>query len=113
MKVLVSKIDFMAQDDLGKQIRMDRDKAYVVSDLYVEFMKRDLGRDSIKSATEFEPAHFYNGEDLNGKSLLVFRHGGIGALLFLTANLVRLKEKYPDAKIKLVTNGQYISLIRS
>ena len=37
----------------------------------------------------------YNGEDLNDKTLLVWRHGGIGDLMFMMPPLRLLKIKYP------------------
>ena len=53
----------------------------------------------------------YNGQDLNNKSLLVFRQGGIGDLLFIQPNLVYLKEKYPTCTIKFACGPQYQSMI--
>lgn len=41
----------------------------------------------------------YKGEDLNGKTLLAFRTGGIGDLLFMTPSLRLIKERYKDVKI--------------
>ena len=53
----------------------------------------------------------YNGQDLNNKTLLVFRQGGIGDLLFIQPNLVYLKEKYPSCTIKFACGPQYQSMI--
>ena len=112
MKCLISKIDIMSNDEYGQKMLLKKDVGYIVADVYVDVMIRDLGESKIKSAEEFEPAHFYAGEDLNGKKLVVFRNGGIGDLLFISASLKKLKEKYPDASITLITNGYYAKLLK-
>ena len=43
----------------------------------------------------------YSGEDLTDKTLLIWRTGGIGDLLFIQPNLVYLKNKYPTVKFYL------------
>lgn len=42
----------------------------------------------------------YKGEDLSGKSILTFRTGGIGDLMFLNPVLVYLKKKFPSCILK-------------
>lgn len=49
----------------------------------------------------------YNGQDLNNKTLLIWRTGGIGDLLFIQPNLYYLKEKYPQCKIIFACGPQY------
>lgn len=64
------------------------------------------------SAIQFKKIYkHYNGQDLSNKSLLVFRQGGIGDLLFIQPNLVYLKEKYPTCTIKFACGPQYQSMI--
>ena len=53
----------------------------------------------------------YHGEDLTGKTLLMWREGGIGDLLFIRPILVHLKKKYPTAKILFATREQYYDMI--
>ena len=53
----------------------------------------------------------YNGQDLDNKSLLVTRQGGIGDLLFIQPNLVYLKQKYPTCTIKFACGPQYQSMV--
>jgi len=53
----------------------------------------------------------YNGQDLSDKTLLIFRSGGIGDLLFIQPNLIYLKEKYPTCTIKLACSPQYQSMV--
>jgi len=55
----------------------------------------------------------YNGENLDNKSLLVFRTGGIGDLLFIQPNLRYLKEKYPTCEIFFACGPQYQSMVKN
>lgn len=54
----------------------------------------------------------YTGQNLDNKSLLVFRQGGIGDLLFIQPNLIYLKDKYPTSIIKFACGPQYQSMVR-
>jgi len=54
----------------------------------------------------------YLGQDLTNKTLLVFRQGGIGDLLFIKPNLDYLKEKYPSCIIKIACGPQYQSMVK-
>lgn len=53
----------------------------------------------------------YRGQDLTDKTLLVFRTGGIGDLLFIQPNLTFLKEKYPTCKIIFACGPQYQAMV--
>jgi ADP-heptose:LPS heptosyltransferase len=55
----------------------------------------------------------YNGEDVTGKRLLVFRTGGVGDLLFIQPNLHYLKEKYKDCKIAFACGPQYQPMVEN
>lgn len=55
----------------------------------------------------------YIGQELNDKTLLVFRTGGIGDLLFIQPNLMYLKEKYPSCQIKFACGPQYQSMVET
>lgn len=54
----------------------------------------------------------YSGEDLAGKTLLAWRSGGIGDLLFMTPVFNYLKKTYPDCKIILATQSKYFTLFK-
>jgi ADP-heptose:LPS heptosyltransferase len=55
----------------------------------------------------------YRGQDLSGKTLLVFRTGGIGDLLFIQPNLRYLKKKYPDCTIWFACGPQYQAMVEA
>jgi ADP-heptose:LPS heptosyltransferase len=54
----------------------------------------------------------YMGQDLSKKTLLIWRQGGIGDILFIQPNLKYLKEKYPTCKILFACGPQYKSMIK-
>lgn len=53
----------------------------------------------------------YEGENLTNKTLLIWRTGGIGDLLFIQPNLFYLKKKYPTCKIWFHCSPKYHSFI--
>jgi len=53
----------------------------------------------------------YNGQDLTNKSLLIWRTGGIGDLLFINPILRYLKKKYPTCKILFACGPQYQPMV--
>lgn len=55
----------------------------------------------------------YQGEDLSGKSLVVFRHGGIGDLLFIVPCLRYLKQLYPTCHISFAMSSEYHCLFHT
>lgn len=54
----------------------------------------------------------YNGEDLNGKSILVWRYGGLGDLMFIQPIIQYLRIKYPTAKICFATAKPNVELLK-
>jgi ADP-heptose:LPS heptosyltransferase len=55
----------------------------------------------------------YLGQPLDDKTLLVFRTGGIGDLLFIQPNLRYLKEKYRSCTINFACGPQYQSMVEN
>lgn len=55
----------------------------------------------------------YKGQDLTNKTLLIWRTGGIGDLLFIQPNLYFLKEKYPSCKIKFACAKRYHFMVEN
>jgi len=64
------------------------------------------------SAMQFKKLYKpYMGQNLENKTILVFRTGGIGDLLFIKPNLNYLKEKYPNCYIKFACGPQYQPMV--
>jgi ADP-heptose:LPS heptosyltransferase len=80
----------------------------------LQYDMRDVSRylkpSDIKFSKNYRP---YTGQDLNGKTLLVWRSGGIGDLLFIKPNLNYLKEKYPTCKILFACGPQYQPMVET
>lgn len=55
----------------------------------------------------------YNGQDLNNKTILFMRTGGIGDLLFIKPNIDYLKQKYPTCKVIFACGTQYHGMVRN
>lgn len=55
----------------------------------------------------------YIGQDLHDKTVLVFRTGGIGDLLFIQPNLRYLKQKYATCKVLFACGPQYQSMVET
>ena len=56
----------------------------------------------------------YQGQPLeDGESVLVFRTGGIGDLLFIQPNLRYLKEKYPNCIVRFACGPQYQPMVKN
>lgn len=53
----------------------------------------------------------YYGEDLNNKTILVARAGGIGDVIYMSAAMKALKKKYPNCKIVFSCSDSYKSMI--
>jgi ADP-heptose:LPS heptosyltransferase len=53
----------------------------------------------------------YDGQDLTGKTIMAWRAGGVGDLLFIRPILVYLKKKY-DCKVIFATKARYHDLVR-
>lgn len=75
-----------------------------------EDIQKILKPTDIKFSKNYRP---YNGENLDDKTLLVWRQGGIGDLLFISPNLKYLKEKYPTSKIIIACGPQYQSMVKT
>lgn len=55
----------------------------------------------------------YEGQDLNGKNLLIFRLGGFGDIMFSQPIAKYLRKKYPDVVITYATLPLYKPLLVS
>lgn len=72
--------------------------------------RRLLKATNIKFKNVYRP---YIGQDAEDKTILVFRTGGIGDLLFIQPNLRYLKEIYPTCKIQFACGPQYQPMVEN
>lgn len=89
------------------EIIMHRGVEYVMADA-VGMMINEAAPFAIASFKQMSEEYYkYNGEDLNGKRLVVWRTGGFGDLLFVSSLIHHLKRKYPAAKINVATSKRF------
>ena len=79
---------------------------YIFPNFYVGVFRETLSKDP--EALEISPITVANelkgDEDLNNKSLLILRAGGMGDVIFVTPFVKKLKEKYSNLSITLATD---------
>ena len=81
-----------------EHINLVAGRSYVATEKHEEQLAT-LG--AVKHSVPVEAQlRMYKGENLNGKTLLTWRTGGIGDILMLSPALAELKLKYPFATIK-------------
>lgn len=104
------------------RISLFKDTWYVMSDTDILQLK-NIAPEKIGDVSDFKK-HYkkYDGEDLTGKTILVFRSGGIGDLLFMTPSFRYISLKYPSCKIicaagflykDILENNPYINELHS
>lgn len=86
---------------------------YVMADAWVRAVVTEFGTEIVEAAPDVEQVypHKYKGEPLDGKTLLLWRTGGIGDLLFVTPSLRLLKERYPTCRIEFGTSYHYTQIL--
>lgn len=102
-----------------KEQKLKKNVSYVMGLGVYQQLHKGTDERTRKTKTLFKPSKVkftslynpYMGEDLSGKTLLVFRTGGIGDLLFIQPNLLYLKEKYPDCTINFACGPQYQAMV--
>lgn len=110
----VNKAPF-TQNKFKKQILKKKQKYVMSSGIYQQLwydihrQKKILKPVGSKFNNLYRP---YIGQNLDNKTLLVSRTGGIGDLLFIQPNLIYLKEKYPTCTIKFACGPQYQDMVK-
>lgn len=82
----------------------------IYQQLHYIYGRRILKPSGMKFKNLYRP---YTGQNLDDKSLLVTRTGGVGDLLFIQPNLVYLKEKFPTCNIKFACGPQYQAMVET
>lgn len=89
------------------EIEMKRNKAYVMADPLAQQMAQQH-KGAVRRFEIFEP-HYkpYMGQNLDNKSIAIWRTGGFGDLLFITPIVEYLKRRYPTCKISVATSKRF------
>lgn len=111
MKVVELRGDVHIGEGLHK-LSLLKDNSYVMSDTDLMQLK-NLGPDKIGDVKDYKKFHkpYDKGVDLSNKTILVFRSGGIGDLLFMTPSLKYIKNNYENCKIIFAAGFLYMDAL--
>lgn len=113
-----SKKNFKFIQNFFKEQQLNKREKYVMGlGVYQQLQYSEKSKQkllipaSVKFKNIYRP---YQGQELkDGDSILVFRTGGIGDLLFIQPNLRYLKEKYPNCIIRFACGPQYQAMVET
>ncbi|MCU4138264.1 MAG: ADP-heptose:LPS heptosyltransferase [Thermodesulfobacteria bacterium] len=80
-----------------------KEKLLFANDVFA-LLPKEIQAKFEKTNTMLPP--FYDGEDLNGKTLFVFMQGAIGDVLCSTVALREVKRRYPECKLWVAVSGR-------
>ena len=80
-----------------------KEKLLFANDVFA-LLPKEIQAKFEKTNTVLPP--FYDGEDLNGKTLFVFMQGAIGDVLCSTVALREVKRRYPECKLWVAVSGR-------
>ena len=117
MVITTAKDDFPYSQNMGKTQSFKKGQSYVMAaGLNSSFASVRRGKKQVlvPAKQQFKNAYRpYRGQDLDNKTLLVWRTGGIGDLLFIKPNLDHLKKLYPTCKIWFSCGPNYQSMVEN
>ena len=87
-------------------------EGFVWSDGFVEGFRQQAARFITRCVSLNSQYRHYRGQSLRGKSLLLWRTGGYGDLLFLTPLIRELKRRWPTARITVACRPKYHMIFR-
>lgn len=107
-------VKFM-QNNFSQQTIVKKHSYVMSSGVYMQLRVDERNNQEILKPSDIQFKKIYKqykGQKLNNKSLLIWRQGGIGDLLFIQPNLSYLKQKYPTCEIKFACGPQYQSMVK-
>lgn len=108
MRLIKTNKALRLYSDSSLLLVLEADVEYIVPEQYVQKIQESNLASALVSDTEFIISEkIYKGEELENKSLLTFRSGGIGDLLFFTPALRELKKKYPTSKLGVCCSDKW------
>ena len=87
-----SEVDYVVSDDIVQSFRERGYAKYIVRD---------------DDFYDFADEKKYRGQDLTNKTIITFRSGGIGDLLFQCPSLKYLKKKFTGLRVTMCCGSQY------
>ena len=91
----------------GPEARMRKNVKYVMADALAAGIQQQGGH-HVNHFEKFDDYYKkYEGQDLNGKSIMVWRTGGFGDLLFVSSLIRAMGVRYPKASINVATSARF------
>lgn len=112
MRIFRSQIPIELEDSYKQKTVLKEDVNYIVPDNVVEMIKQSEFAERVCRDDDFYEIYGkmeYTGQDLTGKSLITFRNGGIGDLMFQLPSLKKLYDT-TGVKITVVCNKNYMCI---
>jgi ADP-heptose:LPS heptosyltransferase len=96
-------------------MKMEPGETYVMSggfakDVYDQVTRQFPGIAELDPVPAEQHYKRYEGQDLSGKTILIFRTGGAGDLMFLTPAMRYIKERWPDCTLIVSCYNKYLPL---
>lgn len=101
--------------ELGGRLvhKFEQDKFYIMSDITLSRLNHIIPGLISMEIPFREIYNKYGGQNLDGKKLLLLRHGGGGDILFMSTGATELKRRFPGAIIDVAIGEQYIPIIKN
>lgn len=89
--------------------KFEKGHSYMMSEVLMRDIVMHAGNSLFGSIRDFDGSHYkkYKGENLDNKSIFIWRTGGMGDLCFITPYMKKIKELYPTCKIYFGCGTQY------
>lgn len=89
--------------------KFEKNKSYIMSEMLMKDIMHAGGNKLFAAIRDIDNSVYkkYNGENLSGKTIAIWRTGGMGDLCFITPYLKKIKELYTDSKIIFGCGIQY------
>jgi len=113
MKLIRLEKDLLIGQGGPDEKQLKTDTTYLFSELLLrelEYVQPDAVGEVVGLDTIYRE---YSGEPLDGKTLFVWRHGGIGDLMFMMPPLRMLKVLFPTCKLIVGCGRKYIDVYRN
>jgi ADP-heptose:LPS heptosyltransferase len=111
-----AKRDIKFVQNWFKEQRLKKKQRYVMGLGVYQQLHFDQQGNKILKPTNLRFKNIYRpylGQDVEDKTVLVFRTGGIGDLLFIQPNLRYLKETYNNCYVKFACGPQYQPMVKN
>lgn len=111
MRILQLNKSLKFLDDSNNEITLKENIDYIVPEIFlIKINSFGFSKHIVKDDEFKYEERKYKGQDLKRKSVIVFRNGGIGDLMFFFPAVAELKRKYKNSKVVVCCSNKYSDL---